>query len=355
MNLIDLVYPKYKTISIVGTSKNAGKTVTMNHIIAEAAERGIVLGLVSTGRDGERRDVLTNTEKPPVYANKGSIITTVENSLGNVAESERAGIEILEVTGYNTPMGKVILGKVLEAGYVEISGPRSSATIRQMCLMMQDLGADLVLVDGSLDRRASAAPFLSEGTIVATGAALSRSMEVVIQKTKHIVNLYSIPRADNGILDIAVRVVQSKETVVVDEEGFCVTACTQTSLNSGAAIAEQLTERSRYVILSGSATFDTLRDIVISRRDKVQIVVKDATRIFINENELFMLNKMGMDLKVIEAINIIAVTVNPYSPEGYYFDPEEFLQKMRKEMPDIPVFDVMQSELNTEQGICHSE
>ena len=343
MSLIDLVYPKYKTISIVGTSKNAGKTVAMNHIIAEATAKGITLGLVSTGRDGERRDVLTNTEKPPVYASKGSIITTVENSLGNVIESERAGIEILEVTGYNTPMGKVVLGKVLEAGYVEISGPRSSSTIKQMCLIMQDFGADLVLVDGSLDRRASAAPFVSEATIIATGAALSRSMEVVIQKTKHIVSLYSIQKADDIILDIAARAVKNKETVIVDGEGCCFTACTQTSLNSGAAIAEQLTERSKYVILSGSATFDTLKDIVISKRDKVQIIVKDATRIFINENELFMLSKMGMNIKAIEAINIIAVTVNPYSPEGYYFDPEEFLQKMREALPDIAVFDVMQA------------
>jgi hypothetical protein len=345
MSLIDLVYPKYKTISIVGTSKNAGKTVTMNQIIAEAAVKGITLGLISTGRDGERRDVLTNTEKPPVHASKGSIITTVENSLGNVTESERAGIEILEVTGYNTPMGKVVVGKVIEAGYVEISGPRSSATIKQMCLMMQDLGAELVLVDGSLDRRASAAPFVSEGTIIATGAALSRSMDVVIQKTKHIVSLYSIHKADDIILDIAVQAVENKETVIVDEDGCCFTACTHTSLNSGAAIAEQLTDQSKYVILSGSATFDTLKDIVISKRDKIQIIVKDATRIFINENELFMLNKMGMNLKAIEAMNIIAVTVNPYSPEGYYFDPEELLQKMREVLPDIAVFDVMQEEI----------
>jgi hypothetical protein len=342
MSLIDLVYPRYKTISIVGTSKNAGKTVTMNQIIAEADTRGITLGLVSTGRDGERRDVLTNTEKPPVYASKGSIITTVENSLDNVAESERAGIEILEVTGYNTPMGKVVLGKVLKAGHVEISGPRSSSTIKQMCSMMQGFGAGLVLVDGSLDRRASAAPYVSEGTIIATGAALSRSMEIVLQKTKHIVNLYSIPKADDIILEIAAQAVENKETVIVDEEGCCFTACTQTSLNCGTAIAELLTDRSKYVILSGSATFDTLKDIVMSKRDKVQIIVKDATRIFINENELFMLSKMGMNIKAIEAVNIIAVTVNPYSPEGYYFDPEELLQKMREAIPNIPVMDVMQ-------------
>jgi hypothetical protein len=345
MSLIDLIYPRYKTVSIVGTSKNAGKTAAMNYIIAEADAKKITLGLISTGRDGEHRDVLFNTEKPSVYASKGSIITTVENSIGNVCEGERAGIEILEVTGYNTPMGKVVIGKVMEAGNVEISGPRSSATISHVCHMMQDLGAELVLVDGSIDRRASAAPALSAGTIISTGAALSRSMELVIQKTKHLVSLYSIPKADDDVLEIAAKASKNKETVIVDKDGRCIRLHVQTSLNSGAAIAEHLTERTKYVILGGSATIDTLRNIVTNMRDKVQIIVKDATRIFINENELFMLSKMGMDIRAIEVINVIAVTVNPYAPEGYYFEPEEFLYKMREAIQNIPVMDVMQEEI----------
>lgn len=341
MSLIDLVYPVYKTISIVGTSKNAGKTVAMNQLIAEAAERGIALGLISTGRDGERRDVLTNTEKPPVYAHRGSIITTVENSLSSNLEG-KASIEILEVTGYSTPMGKVLIGRVLEEGYVEISGPRSSATIKQVCLSMQSMGAQLVIIDGSLDRRASAAPFVSEGTILSTGAAFSRSMEGVIQKTRHIVDLYSTARADEAVLSIAAKAVDNKETIIVGEDGDISLIGTQTSLNCGAAIAEKLSDKSRYVVLSGSATFDTLRDIVLSKGGRVQIIIKDATRFFINESQLFMLNKLGMNIRVIDGMKILAVTVNPYSPEGFYFEPEEFLSKMREAIPGIPVLDVMQ-------------
>lgn len=345
MGLIDLIFPKYKTVSIVGTSKNAGKTVVLNRIIEEAEEKGIVLGLISTGRDGERRDVLTNTEKPPVYASKGTILTMVENSLSSVSETNRGGIELLEVTNYTTPMGKVVLGKVLEAGYVEISGPRSSATISHMCELMKEAGAELMLVDGSLDRRASASPIVSEGTILSAGAALSRSMETVIQKTKHIVNLYTLKRADMNILDMAAEAVENKATIIIDKDDCLVQVDVQTSIGCGAMVAEKLTENSRYVILSGSANFDTLKDIVLGGKSSLQIVVKDATRIFINENELFMLNKMGMDLKVIEDINLIAVTVNPYSPEGYYFDPLEFLGRMREALADTPVFDVMQEEV----------
>jgi len=53
---------------------------------------------------------------------------------------------------------------------------------------------------------------------------------------------------------------------------------------------------------------------------------------------------MGMELRVAENINIIAVTVNPYSPEGYYFEPLELLDAMRNAVPHVPVFDVLQGE-----------
>ncbi len=344
MSLIDLIYPTYKAISIVGTSKNAGKTVTMNQIIAEAESRNIRLGLISTGRDGERRDVLTNTEKPAIYAKAGTIVTMVENSLGSDLEGNRAGIEILEVTGYNTPMGKVLMGCVQEEGYVEISGPRSAVTIREMCRLMQGAGAELVIVDGSLDRRASAAPFVSEGTIIAAGAAMARNMEAVIQKTEHLIELYSIPQADAEILDIAAEAMENKQTVIVEKNGYQRIVGTQTSLNAGAAILEELTEDARYVLLSGAVNMDTIRAVVLNCRDRVQIVVKDATRIFLTESELFMLNKLGMDLRVLDKINVIAVTVNPYSPEGYYFEPQAFLKKMRQAIKGIPVLDVMQED-----------
>ena len=39
-NLIDLVRNKYKIISVIGMSKNAGKTVTLNELIYQAVESG---------------------------------------------------------------------------------------------------------------------------------------------------------------------------------------------------------------------------------------------------------------------------------------------------------------------------
>lgn len=339
--LIDLIYPQNKIISIVGTSKNAGKTVTLNEIISQTHEKGIRLGLISTGRDGERKDVLTQTEKPPIYVCRGTILTTVESAI----KGEHAGIEILRVTDYNTPMGRVVLGRAAEDGYVEISGPHSSMTIKEMCIEMQGLGAELVLIDGSLDRRASAAPYVSDGTVLATGAALSRSINGVVEKTMHLINTYSVPVVeDEYTRDIAYNAIDMGKTAVIALDGSITYLDTITSLQSGNIISEYLKEDTAYVVLSGSATAGTIRDILLNRKSPVKIVVKDSTRIFIPASDFCILQKMGMELRVVDSINIIAVTVNPYSPEGYYFEPLEFLNTMRNAVTQVPVFDVVQGE-----------
>ena len=339
--LIDLIYPHNRIVSIVGTSKNAGKTVTLNEIISQAHERGIRLGLVSTGRDGERKDVLTETEKPPIYVRRGTILTTVESAI----KGEHAGIEIFRVTDYNTPMGRVVLGRATEDGYTEISGPHSSLTIKEMCLEMQGLGAELVLIDGSLDRRASAAPYVSDGTVLSTGAALARSISGVVEKTLHIINTYSVPKIEEEyIRDVAYSVIDMGKTALIAQDNSIIYLDTLTSLQSGDIISGHLKEDTAYIVLSGSATVSTLKDILLNRKSDLKIIVKDSTRIFIPASDFHILQRMGMKLRVVENINIIAVTVNPYSPEGYYFEPLELLDTMRNAVPHIPVFDVIQGE-----------
>lgn len=342
MRLIDLIYPSNRIISIVGTYKNAGKTVTLNEIITQAGGKNIPVALISTGRDGEKRDVLTETEKPPVHVNKGTIIATVENAI----KPEYAGIEILHVTDYNTPMGRVIIGRVMENGYVEISGPYSARTVRAMCENMMKFGAKLVLIDGSLDRRASAAPFISDGTILATGASLARSQDLVIDKTLHIINNYSIPKIEDEMIgDIAQDIIEQGKTGVINKDLTVTYIDTLTSLQSGNDITKHITKETEHVVLSGSATICTLKDIMQNAKRKLKVIIKDGTRIFLSEREMHLLKRMGMELRVIDNINIVAVTVNPYSPDGYYFDAKTFLDNMRRAIPHIPVFDVMQEGL----------
>ena len=58
MGFIADIQEKYKTVSIVGMAKNAGKTTALNYLLEEAYDEGLRMGVTSTGRDGETSDLV---------------------------------------------------------------------------------------------------------------------------------------------------------------------------------------------------------------------------------------------------------------------------------------------------------
>ena len=75
MGLLEQLKGRYKVLSIVGMAKNAGKTTALNYILEEAMDEGMLLGVTSTGRDGESSDLVTGTEKPRVFLDAGTLVS----------------------------------------------------------------------------------------------------------------------------------------------------------------------------------------------------------------------------------------------------------------------------------------
>ena len=186
MGLLYDLSTKYKTLSIVGMAKNAGKTTALNYLIEEAIDEGIVLGVTSTGRDGESQDLVTGTEKPRVYLEEDMLVA-VPTLLYDLAD---AGLEVLKKTKYSTAIGELLICKVKDAGYVQVAGPVINAEQKKICDEMLELGCELVLIDGAIDRKSIASPETSDAIILATGAVISRKLDKVVEETAHVVNLY---------------------------------------------------------------------------------------------------------------------------------------------------------------------
>jgi len=177
--LIRKIMESCKTVSIVGMAKNVGKTVTLNEMIDQAREINVSLGITSIGRDGESRDLVTDTEKPRIFIYAGTIIATAEKLLNR----SDLKYEVLEVLDQNTILGKIVLIRAVRDGFVDVSGPFTNSGIKNACEKMLKWGANLVIVDGALDRKTSASPAITDGTILSTGAALSRDLNKVIKDT----------------------------------------------------------------------------------------------------------------------------------------------------------------------------
>ncbi len=334
MGLLYDLSTKYRTVSIVGMAKNAGKTTALNYFIEEAMDEGIRLGITSTGRDGENTDLVTNTDKPRVFLETDTIVS-VPTELYELAE---AGLEILRMTKYPVALGQLLICRVADSGYVQIAGPLTVQAHKELCRDMFDLGADMVLIDGAIDRKSVAAPETSDAIILATGAVLSRSMKKVAEETAHIVNLYRLPILEDEATREALR--KTKDNICIVKKGEVTSLDLKTGLNASRHIDEAIDEDTDYVYIAGALTNSVLADISPTKLRKVPIVLKDPTKIFIDGMTWGRLCKRGMRVFVLDNIKVAAVTVNPYAPQGYVLSHQALLEAVQEAIPDIPVIDV---------------
>lgn len=335
MRLIENIKEKYKTVSIIGLAKNAGKTVTLNYLINSAFEENITIGVTSTGRDGESSDLVTNTEKPTIYVNEGVLVATARQAL----ILSEAKYEILEVTDFRTPMGEVVLAKIRQSGNIQIAGPSNSKELKQVSDMLVQFGAEIVFIDGAIDRKASSSPTISDACIMATGAVLSRDMKKAIEKTSYAVECYRLKQVKSNIRN---QILNMGKTSIINNDGEIIGLDVITGITAGKAITKVICEKTEYVYVKGAITSILLKELSSNRHvHNFKLVIDDSTKIFADLYQWNEAKKRGLRIETLDSINIIALTLNPVSPEGYYFDSMEFKQKMQYYIKDMIIIDVV--------------
>ncbi|MBN7773029.1 hypothetical protein [Clostridium aminobutyricum] len=336
MGLLEQLKDEYKILSIVGMAKNAGKTTVLNYLIEEAMDEGIVLGITSTGRDGESVDLVTGTAKPKIFLDAGTIVS-IPKQLYEFAD---AGLEILRISRYSTAMGPILLCRVVQSGNVQIAGPVSTADHKEMCKEMLALGAEKILIDGAIDRKSIAAPETSDAIILATGAVLSRSLHKIVEETVYTIELYTLPVLENQFIQQVIEAQENRNRVVVFSDDNFELLDLKTGLGASKLIDEAISEKITHVYIPGAMTGSVIADIHPKKFKRVKFVLKDPTKIFMDYFTWGRLKKQGFCVEVIQNINIAAVTVNPVSPFGYCFEHRVLIDAMTAAIKNIPVIDV---------------
>lgn len=330
----------YKTISIIGLGKNTGKTVALNHLLSEINKEKIPIGITSIGRDGEDMDLVYDIEKPKIHVEKGTLIATTMELI----YISSANVSIIEKTDYTSPLGDIVISKVESSGDIQIAGPQSISAIKDVSNKMLNIGGEFVIVDGAIDRKSSAAPSISDATIMATGAILSPDMDKVIEDTLHQVEVFSLPVIeDKESRSIIEGLMAQNKIAIIDKDLKINPINLQTALGGGKVLGERLDHKSKYVVVPGSLVKNTIKDLIDTTKiyKDIDIVIKDGTKIFINSRDWMKFKKQGIKVKVLNPINLIGITINPYCPNGPSFEPREFLNKMRKSISHIPVMDLV--------------
>ncbi|MCR4403229.1 MAG: hypothetical protein NUW12_10740 [Firmicutes bacterium] len=338
-DIVELVLAAGTSVAVVGMSKNCGKTVTLGAILRGLGARGISVGVVSAGRDGEDLDAVTMLPKPPIWLPDGALFATSEH----FAVRARAKVKPVAATDHASALGRLMIYRVLAAGKVEVGGGNSLAAARDAIALMRRLGASFVAVDGAAGRKFSCAPSLVDATVLATGAALGETMDGVVRRSGHAVRTLTVPAWD---APAAARLAESglshADVVLVLRDGPLRRLSVPSLLLRIDEVANEVTENVEAVVVGGALTGGFLRALLRRRRSRgITVVVRDSTRILADLADVQRFSSAGGRLAQARPIRLVAVTANPTSPDGRRFDPAVFLDNLAEAVAPVPVFDVV--------------
>lgn len=319
----------FSTIAIIGTAKNVGKTTCLNHLISRFATAGIRLGLTSVGRDGEDIDQITDRPKPRILPPVGTLVATARLS----ARRSKATLREIAETPFRTALGPVSLYEVTNPGFVEIAGPVTVEDTVSLKQMLREFGAQTILVDGAIDRRASASSALAEGVILATGMSLELSPAEIAEHAGMQTRWMNLPAPAQPI--------PAKRTGILKRSGEFVPWPGATILEQGESLLEWLPPESETLVIAGALTERLARRLLTDRIRNLGIVVPDGTHLLLEPETFGKLESRGVVFHAAHPIRLIAVTVNPTSPCGQKVDPKEFQALVQEHLAPIPVFDVL--------------
>ena len=305
---------KYRSVSIVGLAKNAGKTECLNYIVRRLPLDYFNVAVTSIGIDGETTDQVTSTSKPEITVREGMFFATSEKHF----RQKRPLSELYDVSEETTALGRVVTAKALNSGKVLLSGPSSASALKRWMCSLKDFGIDLILIDGALSRLSSASPAVSEALVLSTGAALSANIKDLVNRTAFVVELIGLPLYTGS------------------EPGI--------RLSSFSLIDAELFREHRVVEIEGALT-DRLLQAAKNALDDggIELVVGDFTRIFVSQELYRAFVRRGGRLSVKMKSRLLAVCVNPVAPNGMVLDSDVLCRELSVKT-GLPVYDIVKNE-----------
>jgi hypothetical protein len=356
MLLADLIAPT-RRLALVGLAKNTGKTVTLTALLEELKARGATVGVTSIGRDGERRDVIdSRIEKPRVRLQAGSLVATT----GDLLRASGLEYELLEKTDARTPLGRVAIARLGQSGEIEVAGPNAAQDVRAVSEAMRAHGAEQVLIDGAVDRRAASSPEVANGLVISTGAILSPDIEEVVARTANAVALVRLPIVPHDTAEgRRVRELASAQdpgiSLLVDESLQAYPCPPRFALAAPPIMDDFLSSGvpPRWLLVSGALPEGFVHSLVsFARRSRAQmtVVVADPTKVFLSEHGPDWYRRQGIALEVLRSIDLRALTVNPIAPQAHRFDSHELREALEAAIEGVPIFDVLDPSYAPEHG-----
>jgi len=323
----------YHTISIIGTAKNAGKTTVLNQIIKEY--KNTVIALSSIGLDGEKIDNITAREKPRIKVYPQMILATAQACLTECYFD----YEVIEKTAISSPLGDIVIIKVLTEGLALVAGPSTITAMKEIVEIFKKHQVTKILIDGALFRKSLASIKVSDATVLATGASYAKNIDKVVEDTALLVEELTLKEVEKDLYEL---LINERNSLVMDKKNNKTVINLTTLLNNEKTVKTYLTKKTKYLYLTGALT-NKLVQVMIDQRfilDDLTIIVKDSTHIIVDPSYMKKLKLTNTKVLVLKQLNVLFLTYNPSSPFGYHFKDDLFKQKLTEKI-NLPIINVL--------------
>ncbi len=323
----------YKSLSIVGLEKNTGKTECLNYVLSRLKDSHRQIALTSIGIDGENRDQVKQTHKPEIEVYEGMIYVTPELYY----RKRKLVSEILDVSTQQTCLGRLVTARAKSSGKAMISGPANNKALKELIDNLHKNGVDTTIVDGALSRKSIGSPAVTDAMILATGAALSANIPQLVFKTQYIYNLINIDTVEKTLGDRLIDIDNGIWAITPDN---LIVDLGITSVLMIERVKEKLFGYGTRFFVNGAVT-DKLFEFLKNQKQikKTEVIVRDFTKIFATPEVYYSYIKRGGKISVLQKTKLIAVCINPVSPDGYNLNSDELKQAMEEKL-QLPVYDV---------------
>ncbi|NUN09498.1 MAG: hypothetical protein HUU54_10015 [Ignavibacteriaceae bacterium] len=335
-----------KTIGVIGTAKNTGKTTTLSFLMKGFFSREVPVGLTGIGYDGEDVDNITNLPKPRLFLEENTFAATSEKCL----ITSGADYELIAETGLQTALGKISLVRITKPGLMVIAGPNTKEGLAEVTdLFRNKTSAGLLLVDGSLNRLSPM--YILEKLIFTTGASRDTNISGLAAEMSFIEKVFGF-KLNTDIPDgkeLSIKVKSSEGETALDTYSLV-------DEDDLALLINQLNDKTEKVYLPGlfSHRFlgKNLMKIFERIRKPAEFVFNSPVQLLLTDesaNLSFLLSqfaKNNISISYRYKPELSAITINPFYPniknysyEAAYINKDEFLHQMTQAL-HTPVFNI---------------
>ncbi len=211
-----------RTLSFVGSDKNAGKTTSFNFVYDKLIAGSSPICITSIGLNGEKLDNYEGHGKPLITTIEGSYFITAGEHL-----NEHNGMyETISI--FAPPLFKktFVMGKTISPFQIILEGPNEKHEIVKIKKNLLNSHPEItLLIDGSIDRQFIASPEVSDAFYF---ALLISNRKEQLQKAKDLLEPLSFKNCETNIIDsIEKHKTESVKTILINNKGELIHKSTQ--------------------------------------------------------------------------------------------------------------------------------